>query len=105
MGEMKDLYHQQDCLAQEDDKAEKEWERMCNWVHDLRSVVKGELERLEQDLSSKEEELAQLEATKKDLEASSLHLTPVVSSSVSELSKGASAGPSAHKKKKKSKQN
>ena len=34
--EMKDLHHQQDHLAQEADKAEKEWERMWNWVHDLR---------------------------------------------------------------------
>ena len=37
---------------------------MGNDVHDLRSVVKDELERLEQDLTSKKEELAQLEARK-----------------------------------------
>ena len=38
------------------------------------SVVKDKLERLEQDLTSKKEELAQLEARKKDLEASGLSL-------------------------------
>ena len=77
---------------------------MCNWVHDLKSVVKGELERLEHNLSIKKEELAQLEARKKDLEASDLSLTLLVSSSASGLSKSASAGPSAHKKKRKNKQ-
>ena len=62
--EMKDLQLQWDCLAQEADNAEKEWDRMCNWVHDLRSDVKGELERLEQDLTSTKEELAQLDGQK-----------------------------------------
>ena len=51
------------------------------------------------------EELVQLEAIKKELEASGLNLMPVVPSSVSGLSKGASAGPSApNKKNKKCKQ-
>ena len=76
--EMKDLCHQHDHLDQEADKAEKEWERMCNQVHDLRSVVKGELERLEQDLGSKKEELAQHEDRKEDLEASGLSVTTIV---------------------------
>ena len=51
--EMRDLCHQWDHLAQEADNAEKEWEMMCNQVHDLMSVVRGELERLEQDLICK----------------------------------------------------
>ena len=54
--EMRDLCHQWDCLAQEEDKAEKEWERMSCWVSDLldqRVDLKGELWRLEQDLKSK----------------------------------------------------
>ena len=39
----KDLCHQWDYLAQEAGKAEKEWEKMCKQVQDLRSVVRGEL--------------------------------------------------------------
>ena len=72
--DMKDLCHQWDCLAQEAGKAEKEWEKMCQQVRDLRSVVRGELESLEQELQSKKDELAQLEARKEMLEASGLHL-------------------------------
>ena len=101
--EMKKLHLQWDCLAQEADNAEKEWDRMCNWVHYLRSDVKGELERLEQDLTSTKEELAHLMARKKDLEASGLSLTPIVSSSAPWLSKGASAGPRTPKRKGKNK--
>ena len=41
--DMKDLCHQQDRLAQEAGKVEKEWEKMCKQVQDLRSVVRGEL--------------------------------------------------------------
>ena len=72
--DMKDLCHQQDCLAQEAGKAEKEWEKMCKQVQDLRSVVRGELESLEQELKSKKDELAQLEARKEMLEPLVLHL-------------------------------
>ena len=32
--ELKYLHHQWDCLSQQADKAEKEWERLCNRVHD-----------------------------------------------------------------------
>ena len=97
---MQGLCHQQDCLAQVAGKAEKEWEKMCWQVQDLRSVVRGELEQLEQDLKSKREELAQLETRKEVLEASGLSLASRVSVSVPGMSKGASAGPSAPKKKK-----
>ena len=72
--DMKDLCHQWDRLAQEAGKAEKEWEKMCKQVQDLRSVVRGELESLEQELQSKKDELVQLEARKEMLEASDLHL-------------------------------
>ena len=50
---------------------------MCREVQDLRSVLKGELEKLEQDLKSKREKLAQLEVRKEVLEASGhcLHYT------------------------------
>ena len=68
--DMKDLCHQRDRLAQEAGRAEKEWEKMCQQVQDLRSVVRGELESLEQELQSKKDELAQLEARKEMLEAS-----------------------------------
>ena len=65
--DMQDLCHQQDHLAQEAGKAEKEWEKMCRQVQDLRSVVRGEIAKLEQDLKSKKDELAQLEAGKEML--------------------------------------
>ena len=72
--DMKDLCHQQYHLAKEADKAEKEWEKMCQQVQDLRSVVRGELQSLQQELQSKKDELAQLEARKEMLDASVLHL-------------------------------
>ena len=99
--DMKDLCHQQDCLAHEAGKAEKEWEKMCQQVWDLRSVVRGELESLEQELKSKKDELAQLEARKEMLEASGF--APGVSVRAPGMSLGASAEPSAPKKKKKKK--
>ena len=99
--DMKDLSHQWDHLAQEAGRAEKEWEKMCKQVQDLRSVVRGELESLEQELKSKNDELTQLEARKEMLEASSF--APEVSIRAPGMSKGASAEPSAPKKKKKQK--
>ena len=48
---------------------------MCNWVLDLKDQkydVQKEIWKLEQDLNGKKEELAQLEARKKELEASGL---------------------------------
>ena len=94
------------CLAQEAEDAEKERERMSNWVRDLmdqRHEIKAEIWRLEQDLNSKKEELAQLEARKKELEASGLK-GPIAASSVSGLSQGGAAAETrAPKKKKKNK--
>ena len=100
--DMKDLCHQQDHLAQEAGKAKKEWEKMCKQVQDLRSVVRGELESLEQELKSKKDELAQLEARKEMFEASGF--APEVSVRAPWMLMGASAEPSAPKKKKKKKQ-
>ena len=99
--DMQDLCHQQDHLAQEAGKAEKEWEKMCRQVQDLRSVVRGEMERLEQDPKSKKEELAQLEARREVLEASGLALR--VSASVSGMSKVLKLGQVHPKKKRKNK--
>ena len=99
--DMKDLCHQWDHLAQEAGKAEKEWEKMCQQVRDLRSVVRGELESLEQELQSKKNELAQLEARKEMLEASGF--APGVSARAPGMYMGASAKLSAPKKKKKQK--
>ena len=42
--DMQDLCHQWYCLAQEAGKAEKEWEKMCGQVQDLRSVLRSEIE-------------------------------------------------------------
>ena len=64
--------------------------------------MRGEIERLEQDLKSKREELAQLEARREVLEASGLTLK--VPASVPEMSMGASAGPTTPKKNRKNKQ-
>ena len=93
-------------MAQEAEDAEKERERMSNWVRDLmdqRYEIKAEIWRLEQDLNSKKEELAQLEARKKELKASGLN-NPIAASSVSGLSQGgASAETRAPTKKKKNK--
>ena len=100
--DMKDLCHQWDHLAQEAGNAEKEWEKMCQQVQDLRSVVRGELDSLEQELQRKKDELAQLEARKEMLEASGF--APGVSVRAPGMSMGASAEPSAPKKKKKMKQ-
>ena len=100
--DMKDLCHQRDRLAQEAGKAEKEWEKMCQQVRDLRSVVRGELESLEQELQSKKDELAQIEARKEMLEASGC--APGVSVRAPGMSMDASAEPSAPKKRKKKKQ-
>ena len=99
--DMQDLYHQWGCLAQEAGKAEKEWEKMCRQVQDSKSVLRGEIEKHEQDLNCKREELAQLEARREVLEASGLALR--VPASIPGMAMGASAGPSAPKKKNKTK--
>ena len=107
VAETKRLHQKHICLAQEAEDAEKEREQMSNWVCDLmdqRHEIKAEIWRLEQDLNSKKEELAQLEARKKELEASGLK-GPIATSSVSGLSQGgASAETRAPTKKKKKKQ-
>ena len=95
---MKDLCHQWDHQAQEAGKAEKEWEKMCQQVWDIRSVVRGELESLEQELQSKKDELAQLEARKEMLEASGF--APGVSVRAPGMSMGASAEPRCTQKEK-----
>ena len=68
VAEIERLSQKHICLAQEAEDAEKERERMSNWVRDLmdqRHEIKAEIWMLEQDLNSKKEELAQLEAKKK----------------------------------------
>ena len=100
--DIQDMCHQQDHLAQEAGKAEKEWEKMFRHVQYLRSVVRGEIEKLEQDLKSKKEELTKLEAKKEVLEASDF--APRVSVRVLGMSMGASARPNTPKNKKKNKQ-
>ena len=94
-------------LAQEAEDAEKQKDRMCNWVLDLKDQkydVQKEIWKLEQDQNGKKEELAQLEARKKELEASGLK-GPIVTSSVSGSSQGGvSAETRAPKMKMKNKQ-
>ena len=63
--------------------------------------MRGEIEKLEQDLKSKKDEVAQLEARKEMLEASGF--APGASSRVPQMSVGDSAGASTPKKKKKQK--
>ena len=94
-------------MAQEADDAEKQSERMCNWVLDLKDQkygVQKEIWKLKQDLNGKKEELAQLEARKRELEASGLK-GAIVTPSVSGLSQGgASVETRAPKNKKQNKQ-
>ena len=100
--EMKGLHHMQNCFTRKTDQAEKEWKKISNWVSDLldqRVEVRCELERMEQDLKSKREELEQLKAEASDLRNTGL----VVNSSVLGFSGGASAGPNTPNKKKNSK--
>ena len=107
VAEIKRLHQKHICLAQEAEDTEKERKWMSYWVCDLmdqRYEIKAEIWRLEQDLNSKKEELAQLEARKKELEASGLK-GKIAASSVSGLSQGgASAETRAPTKKKKNKQ-
>ena len=107
VAEIKRLCQKHICLAQEAEDAAQEREWLSNWMRDLmdqRHEIKAEIWRLEQDLNSKKEELAQLEARKKELEASGLK-GPIVASSVSGLSQGgASAETRAPTKKMKNKQ-
>ena len=104
VSEIKKLHKKHIHLAQEAEDAEKQGDRMCNWVLDLKDQkydMQKEIWKLEQDLNGKKEELAQLEARKKELEASGLK-GPIVTSSVSGLSQGgASAETRASEKKKK----
>ena len=53
--DMKDLCHQWDHLAQETGKTVNDWEKMCKQVWEMKSVVRGELESLEQELQSKKD--------------------------------------------------
>ena len=88
VAEIKKMHKKHIHLAQEAEDAEKQRDRMCNWVLDLKDQkydVQKEIWKLEQDLNGKKEELAQLEARKKELEASGLK-GPIVPSSVSGLS-------------------
>ena len=89
-----------DHLAQEAERAKKEKEQINNWVRDLldqRADLRIEIWKMEGELDQLKEE--------RSLEASGLSSAGLgVASSVSGLSKGASAGPSAPKKKKKGKQ-
>ena len=72
--DMKDLCHQQDSLAQGAGKAEKEWEKMCKKVQCLKSVVRGELESLEQELKVRKMSWHSLRPEKKCWRPLVLHL-------------------------------
>ena len=106
MAEIKKMHKKHIHLAQEAEDAEKQRDRMCNWVLDLKDQkydVQKEIWKLEQDLNGKKEELALLEAREKELEAFGLK-GPILPSSVSGLSQGgASAETRAPKKKNKQK--
>ena len=100
------LHHQWDCLVQEVEKAEKEWEQIINWVGDLldqRADVRYEISRMKQ-------ESKQLKAEKERLEVSGLshrsgHAGPVVPSSApGQPSMSASSAESMTFNKEKSKQ-
>ena len=106
VAEIKRLHQKCNSLAQEAEDAKKQRDKMCNWVLDLKDQkydVQKEIQMLEQDLKDKKEELAQLEARKKEREASGLK-GAIVTYSVSGLSQGgASAETRAPKNKNKEK--
>ena len=106
--EIKRLCQKHNHLSQEAEDAEKQGDKMSNWVCDLmdqRHNVKADIWRLKQELKKTTEELTQLKVRKKEMEASGLSLMPVVTSSVSgQQSQGASAEPGATKRMKRNKQ-
>ena len=84
VGEIKMMHDKHNCLAQETEKAEKEGARMSNWVLDLKHEkyeVQKEMQKYGPKLKYMKEDLASLEARKKELEASSLK-GPIVTPSV-----------------------
>ena len=96
------MHDKHNCLAQETEKAVKEGARMNNWVLDLKDEkykVQNEMQTFEQKLKYMKDDLAWLEARKKELETSGLK-GPIVTPSVLGLSQGdASAEPRAAKRK------
>ena len=99
--QIRGFHEQWEHLAQEAERAEKEREQISNWVRDLldqRPDLRIEIWKMEGELD-------QLKEEKDSLEASGLCSGGLgVAYSISGLSKGVSAGPSAPKKKKKGKQ-
>ena len=84
VGEIKMMHDKHNHLAQETEKAVKQGARMSNWVLDLKDEkykVQKEMQKMGQKLKDIKEDLAQLEARKKELEASGLK-GPVVTPSV-----------------------
>ena len=83
-------------MAKEAEQAEKEWEKVSNWVRDLldqRADLRVEIGRIELEQLKEERDRVQREVS--GLGGSH----QVVASSVSGKSQGASAGPRAPKKK------
>ena len=92
-------------LAQEAEDAEKQRDRMCNWVLDLKDQkydVQKEIWKLEQDLNGKKKQRSWycLRPGKKELEASGLKGL-IVTSSVSGLPQGGTSAETRVTKKKK----
>ena len=100
--EMEMMCDKHNHLAQETEDAKKEKARMSEWVLDLKNLradTERELCQVELDIRRKKRELSQLNARKKEWEASGLK-SPVVTSSASGLSMGSAAKTRASKKKK-----
>ena len=86
-------------MTKEAEQAEKEWEKVSNWVRDLsdqRADLRVEIGRMEMELEQLKEERERMEREVSGLGGAG----QVAASSVSGKSQGALAGPRAPKKKK-----
>ena len=97
--QIREFCERQDRLAKEVEQAEKEWEKVSNWVRDLfdqRADWRVKIHRMELELEQLKEERDRVQWVTSGLSGSG----QVAASSVSGKPQGASAGPRASIKKK-----
>ena len=96
--QIRGFHERWDWLAKEAEQAEKEWEKVSNWVRDLldqRVDLRVEIGSMELELEQFKEERDRMQREISDLGGAQ----QVAASSVSGKSQGVSAGPRAPKKK------
>ena len=100
--QIRGFHERQDQLAKEAEQAEKEWEKVSNWVRDLldqRADLRVEIGRMELELEQLKEERDRVQRGVSGVDGAH----QVAASSVSGKSQGASPGPRAPQKKVKQK--